>query len=198
MDTMAALALGTEKPQERLLYRKPYGREGKLITATMWRNIFGQSFFQVLIMCLLLYVIDPDTRRHYLWNDIESGQFIEGPNLHYTFIFNTFVFLQVFNEINSRKVNKEFNVFSGIFSNGVFVGIILITIVVQILMVEYGGQAVSTVPLLRGSIPNSAYYWGWSVLLGSMSLPVGFLLRLIPVKLEAWEVEVKPPRDNTL
>eukprot|EP01126_Amoeba_proteus_P065229 TRINITY_DN923_c0_g1_i8.p1 TRINITY_DN923_c0_g1~~TRINITY_DN923_c0_g1_i8.p1 ORF type:complete len:984 (-),score=211.52 TRINITY_DN923_c0_g1_i8:464-3337(-) len=106
MDTMAALALGTEKPQERLLYRKPYGREGKLITATMWRNIFGQSFFQVLIMCLLLYVIDPDTRRHYLWNDIESGQFIEGPNLHYTFIFNTFVFLQVFNEINSRKVNK--------------------------------------------------------------------------------------------
>eukprot|EP01126_Amoeba_proteus_P065231 TRINITY_DN923_c0_g2_i1.p1 TRINITY_DN923_c0_g2~~TRINITY_DN923_c0_g2_i1.p1 ORF type:complete len:968 (+),score=225.49 TRINITY_DN923_c0_g2_i1:94-2997(+) len=109
MDTMAALALGTEKPQDRLLYRKPYGREGKLITAVMWRNIIGQSFFQVLVMMAILYPFDSETNHHVLWNDLESGKDHDGPSLHYTFLFNTFVFLQIFNEINSRKVNKGRN-----------------------------------------------------------------------------------------
>lgn len=51
MDTMAALALGTEKPTERLLLRKPYGREGRLITPVMMRNIIGQSLLQVRDLC---------------------------------------------------------------------------------------------------------------------------------------------------
>lgn len=50
---------------------------------------------------------------------------------HYTMIFNTFVFLQVFNEINSRKLGKdEYNVFKGFFNNLLFLLIIVFTIVV--------------------------------------------------------------------
>lgn len=36
------------------------------------------------------------------------------PSRHYTFIFNSFVFMQVFNFINSRKLNDEFNVFANL------------------------------------------------------------------------------------
>lgn len=47
MDTLAAVALGTELPEEKLLLRQPYGRYDRLISALMWRDIFGQSLFQV-------------------------------------------------------------------------------------------------------------------------------------------------------
>lgn len=55
---------------------------------------------------------------------------------HFTLIFNTFVFMQVFNEINSRKLGAfEYNVFSGFFNNALFISVILITIVVQYVLV---------------------------------------------------------------
>jgi hypothetical protein len=50
---------------------------------------------------------------------------------HYTLIFHSFVFLQVFNEINSRKLGAyEYNVFAGFFDNAMFLGIIIGTIIV--------------------------------------------------------------------
>jgi magnesium-transporting ATPase (P-type) len=48
MDTMAALALGTEKPTMDLLNRKPYGRTTPLISPIMIRNLLAQALFQVL------------------------------------------------------------------------------------------------------------------------------------------------------
>lgn len=39
MDTFASLALATEPPNENLLLRKPYGRNDKMVTSNMWRNI---------------------------------------------------------------------------------------------------------------------------------------------------------------
>jgi magnesium-transporting ATPase (P-type) len=68
--------------------------------------------------------------------------------VHYTLIFNTFVFCQVFNEINSRKLGeKEYNVFTGFFSNWLFIVIILGTIVVQYILVQYGGPPIRSAPL---------------------------------------------------
>ena len=63
-------------------------------------------------------------------------------------IFHTFVFMQVFNEINSRKLGAyEFNVFQGFFNNWLFISIIILTIVVQCCMVQYGGLPVRCAPL---------------------------------------------------
>lgn len=67
---------------------------------------------------------------------------------HFSLIFNTFVFMQVFNEINARKIGaKEYNIFHGFFNNFLFLGIILGTIVVQYLLVQYGGVPIRTSPL---------------------------------------------------
>lgn len=184
MDTMAALALGTEKPTDRLLLRKPYGREGKLITPVMIRNILGQSALQLGILFMILYAFDANGKS-LIFPGVMSGQESdrEGkPSVHYTMVFNTFVFLQVFNEINSRKVDLQKNVFSGIFTNWIFVGVVAITCIVQVIIVEVGGQAIRTMPL-------SWTLWLYCVGLGFLSLPWGFLLRLIPVPLEEWEKE---------
>ncbi|KAL4642234.1 hypothetical protein ACB092_02G001500 [Castanea dentata] len=53
-----------------------------------------------------------------------------------TLIFNTFVPCQVFNEFNAIKFEKK-NVFKGIHRNKLFLGIIAITIVLQVVMVEF-------------------------------------------------------------
>ena len=41
--------------------------------------------------------------------------------LHYTLIFQVFVFMQIFNLINSRKIGEgEYNVFANFFNNKYF------------------------------------------------------------------------------
>ncbi|KAI8021695.1 Calcium-transporting ATPase 12, plasma membrane-type [Camellia lanceoleosa] len=53
-----------------------------------------------------------------------------------TLIFNSFVLCQVFNEFNARKLEAK-NVFTGILKNKLFLGILGITIVLQVVMVEF-------------------------------------------------------------
>jgi magnesium-transporting ATPase (P-type) len=58
---------------------------------------------------------------------------------HYTIVFNVFVLMQVFNEINSRKIHNEINVFDGVFKNAFFLVIVVGTFVVQYLLIEIQG-----------------------------------------------------------
>lgn len=68
--------------------------------------------------------------------------------LHYTLIFQVFVFMQIFNLINSRKIGEnEINVFANFFNNKWFIIIFITTIVIQIVLVELGGTAVKTYAL---------------------------------------------------
>jgi Ca2+ transporting ATPase len=56
--------------------------------------------------------------------------------------------MQVFNEINCRKIQaSDFNVFSNFFNNPMFFFILFVTIIVQILLVQFGGEAVKCTPL---------------------------------------------------
>ena len=74
------------------------------------------------------------------WND-ETGK-------HYSMFFNVFVLLQVFNEINARKLKaEEYNVFEEFFNNKLFLVIIVGTIIIQLTMIKYGGRSLKTVEL---------------------------------------------------
>jgi len=168
MDTMAALALATESPTKKLLDRPPYGRNSPLITKRMWKMIIGQALFQFGVLFFCLY-------------GLQLVTFLEVPNgtsaLRRTIIFNTFVFCQLFNEINCRKLEDELNIFQGIFRNWIFIGVVFFTVVVQVLIVEFGGQFSNTVPL-------NLIQWVFCIVIGSISLPIGMLLRFIPVPKE--------------
>merc|ERR1711968_335494 len=91
MDTMGALALGTEPPSPSLLNRRPYKRAASLISNVMWRNILVQSVFQVALLGYLLLLGAEDF-------DVKSNS-VE----HITIVFNTFVICQIFNEFNARS-----------------------------------------------------------------------------------------------
>lgn len=92
--------------------------------------------------------IKTTTDKIYPWSHDYLNNIPTQKTLHYTFIFQMFVFMQVFNQINARKLFEgEINVFSGIFRNSAFLIIVLLTIVVQVVMVQIGGKAVKTFPL---------------------------------------------------
>jgi magnesium-transporting ATPase (P-type) len=57
MDTFAALALATEPPSLILLEQKPYSRAESIVTPVMWRNIFGQAAYQLVVFFLLLFLV---------------------------------------------------------------------------------------------------------------------------------------------
>ncbi len=55
MDTFAALALATEPPSDELLGRQPVSKTEKIVNEVMWRNVFGQAFYQISILLLFLF-----------------------------------------------------------------------------------------------------------------------------------------------
>ncbi|KAK3118348.1 hypothetical protein QOZ80_9BG0697670 [Eleusine coracana subsp. coracana] len=164
MDTLGALALATEPPNDDMMKRPPVGRGESFITKIMWRNIIGQSLYQLVVLGALMF----GGERLLNIKGADSKTVIN------TLIFNSFVFCQVFNEINSREMQK-INVFHGMFSNWIFLGIIAVTVAFQVVIIEFLGTFASTVPL-------DWQLWLVSIGLGSISLIVGAILKCIPVE----------------
>ncbi|XP_037534954.1 plasma membrane calcium-transporting ATPase 1 isoform X1 [Nematolebias whitei] len=169
MDTLASLALATEPPTESLLLRKPYGRDKPLISRTMMKNILGHAVYQLIIIFTLLFAGEK-------FFDIDSGRntpLHSPPSEHYTIVFNVFVMMQLFNEINARKIHGERNVFEGIYRNLIFCGVVLGTFVLQIIIVQFGGKPFSCHPLTIDQ-------WMWCVFIGVGELLWGQLITSIP------------------
>ena len=139
MDTFASLALATEPPTADLLNRKPYGRTKPLISRTMLKNIIGHSVYQMVVMLVILFYGDTLFKL-----DKASYEDKDKPTVHGTILFNAFVWMQIFNEVNSRKCHGERNVIKGIFNNYIFVGVILGTSLAQVILIQFGGYAFST------------------------------------------------------
>ena len=51
---------------------------------------------------------------------------LKDPSVHFSIVFNVFVMMTLFNEINGRKIHSERNVFEGIQNNPTFIIIWLI------------------------------------------------------------------------
>lgn len=163
MDTLGALALATEPPNDELMKRTPVGRKGNFISNVMWRNILGQSLYQFVVIWYL------QTRGTALFR-------LDGPEADLilnTLIFNSFVFCQVFNEISSREMEK-INVFEGILKNYVFVSVLTCTVIFQIIIIEFLGTFANTSPLTLSQ-------WFFSIFIGFLSMPIAAAVKMIPV-----------------
>ena len=176
MDSFASLALATDKPSEVLLERKPYKRNSSILTKFMIANIVSQGIFQTIILLFILFEGDklfgvPSDREleHYEWNDTNG--------FHFTIFFDIFVFLQVFNSINARKLNpKDLNIFEGIEDNIYYIIVQSFIVVGQIVIVTFGGRAVRTKPL-------SIFQHIGCAIIASFSLLVGVGVKLLPYDL---------------
>lgn len=102
MDSLASLALASEPPVEELLQKPPVNRTDSMITKHMLANMIGQAMYQVTVVMILLFV-----GTNFIPNLGPRGHTVEENTTHYTLIFNSFVWMQLFNEVNCRKLKGE-------------------------------------------------------------------------------------------
>jgi Ca2+-transporting ATPase len=164
MDIFASLGYATDHPSPDFLKRKPEPRNAPIISITMWKMIICQAIYQLIVVFVVHYagwdLFNPDTEF-----EIEKLQ---------TLVLNIYVWMQFFNQHNCRRVDNKLDIwYQGILRNPWFIGVQLITVAGQFVIVLKGGEAFDTSPLTGAQ-------WGWSLLFGVMSIPLGALIRQIP------------------
>lgn len=146
MDTFAALALATDAPTEKILDRKPTPKRAALITTNMWKMIIGQAVYQLVVTFTLYYagfsILGYSSRVNNIVNSNQRDDL--SSSLHKelnTIVFNTFVWMQIFNQFNSRRLDNKLNIFEGVHRNYFFIAINAIMVGGQIMIVFVGGLA---------------------------------------------------------
>jgi len=158
MDSLAALALALEPPTDELFDQPPHGREEPLISRSMWISVMviGLYMFAVLIVILITNIFvdtDDDTYRN-------------------TFLFNMFVWMQIWNEFNSRSTRFNRSPFTGLTKSFSFLWVVVAIALLQLIIVTVGGSVFSTVPLSIGD-------WAKSIGFGASVLVVAAAVRIV-------------------
>lgn len=115
MDTFAALALATDPASEALLDRKPDVKTAPLFSVDMLKQILGQSIYQIIIILIF----------HFLGLRIlglPEGNDTDDTTVQ-TLVFNIFVFAQITNSLNCRRLDNKLNIFEGVTRNWYFISI---------------------------------------------------------------------------
>ncbi|CAI7835025.1 unnamed protein product [Closterium sp. NIES-53] len=106
-----------------------------------------------------------------------------------TMIFNSFVFCQLFNEVNARKPDK-LNIFEGLHKNPLFILVLVVSLGFQIIIVEFLHNFAKTTSL-------TVTQWFICVGIGFVSWPLAFIGKFIPVAktpMLDFMQHIKPPR----
>jgi P-type Ca2+ transporter type 2C len=130
MDGPPALSLGLEPPRDNLMSREPVPRDAPIITKDMIFRIATNGVFIVAaIIALMGY--------HFLGGTAAQQS---------TIVFSVFVVFQLWNAFNCREFGNT-SIFVNIFKNTAMVGVIGITFLIQLLIVQFGGVIFHVVPL---------------------------------------------------
>jgi magnesium-transporting ATPase (P-type) len=103
------------------------------------------------------------------------GECLQYSWVHGSMLFNLFVFCQVFNEYNSKSIHSDWDIFSTMFTNKIFLIVTIITVGLQIMLVEAAGPFMKTSPL-------NLNQWLVTIGLAALTFPAGVLMRFIPIE----------------
>src|SRR6185436_9180878 len=98
MDTFAAIALCSEPPRRGLMRVPPKRRDESIITRPMLGTILGTAAFFVIVMLVLL--IGMEQGKWFAGSGAASAEFPTLTLRQTTIFFTTYVFFQVWNQIN--------------------------------------------------------------------------------------------------
>jgi len=184
MDTFAAMALASLPPDHSVLSDKPRLRTDFIITKDMGRRIFGVGlvfvavlfgFIQYFMHCHVDYLAQFSFRDYFAnyfnFNHL-GGEFTPK---ELSLLFTIFVFMQFWNIFNAKAYHTNQSALKGLFDKDVRRGFgltILIIAVGQVLIVTFGGEMFSVVPLPMGD-------WLRIVIGTSIILWIGELERMI-------------------
>ena len=158
MDTFAAMALASIPPSNSVMNEKPRKSTDFIITRSMWTDIivYGTGFLVALLALL------------YYFNHEPGGMTVH----RLTIFFTVFVMLQLWNLLNAKTFSTNDSAFKGLGKSYGLEAVILIILVGQLVIVQFGGDVFRTEPL-------SVMEWVEVIALTSIVLWVGELTRLI-------------------
>jgi P-type Ca2+ transporter type 2C len=133
----------------------------------MWKMIIGQSIFQLVVILVLYFA--GDSILGYDTSIPEQKLQLD------TILFNVFVWMQIFNELNCRRLDNKFNVFEGVHRNLFFLIINAIMIGLQVGIIFVGSQVFKISPEGLNGVQ-----WAISIIIAAFTLPWGVLVRVFP------------------
>jgi len=142
-DTLGALALASDSASETLLKRRPINEDAPLVGEIMKKNIVTQSLFQTT--SLIVVTAMSTTIFQDLYADEEA--------FNRTISFSMMVLQTLANQFCMRKIEGEYNFFSGILKNPWFVFVSAFELCLQVVIVNTGGSVFGVEEL-------SWYSWG--------------------------------------
>ncbi|WP_446779275.1 calcium-translocating P-type ATPase, PMCA-type [Macellibacteroides fermentans] len=164
MDTFAAGALASLPPNERVMKNKPRksGPKGDfIISRRMANRIFSVGIlFVVFLLAILIYFNHTDGEL----TAYELSQF-----------FSIFVLLQFWNMFNAKAFGTNKSAFAELKESKGFLSVALLILIGQYLIVTFGGQMFSVVPLSWAD-------WGYIIAGTSIVLWIGEIIRLLGKK----------------
>ena len=156
MDTFAALALASEPSYKEVMKKKPRGINDFIISKSMMANIFGVGLLFLAILLGILIYMNKDG----IVSVYELSVF-----------FTIFVMMQFWNMFNARTLGGNRSAFYKLKENRNFVVIAVLILVLQIVIIQFGGGFFRTEPL-------SLEHWAAIIAGTSMVLWIGELCRL--------------------
>jgi Ca2+ transporting ATPase len=164
IDSLAALALATEPPKMALLNRPPQSREEYIISRKMLKQIIPMAIYMIGVMYSICFAGEfffPEPDQDYKFGKWEHSDFVtpgrlydwdgeplfiefvkhKGSSRHLSNVFNIFVVMAIFNILNARIINDDFNIFSGVLNNYTFCFVFIFICVAQGIIVEFGSDA---------------------------------------------------------
>jgi len=120
MDIIGALALASTRPQTDIAQYQ--AGQGKIMTPFMYRQIFGMTVHMTAIMMVIMFsgkkIFNLEFDNATLTIDNDDGGRGHDKMIYCTLVWNTFIFLQVFNLINCRDVSAtKMHGFTGLIRN---------------------------------------------------------------------------------
>ena len=132
MDTFAAMALASLPPSREVMKDKPRSQDDFIITRPMmWGIIFEGIIFFIVLFAMLI---------HCFYDDVEIG--VQRHEL--TLFFTTFVMIQVWNLFNAKTLGSNHSAFRYIYRNQGLLIVLVMIMIGQWLIVEYGGEMFRT------------------------------------------------------
>ena len=135
MDTLAGLAFAFEPPLLEYMQEYPKKKDEAIMNHYMLEEIFFTGFYSAILCVLFLKLPIFHQFFRYDQNNIYLM----------TAFFGLFIFIDIFNSFNART--NRLNLLSNIFKNKVFLLIMTFVIVVQIILIYYGGSLFRTAGL---------------------------------------------------
>ncbi len=135
MDTLAGIAFSYEAPLLEYMEEPPKRRDEKILNKYMIHEIIFTSIYSFLLCIFFL-------KSPFIHSFFREGR---GDIYFMSAFFGLFIFMMIFNSFNART--SRLNIFANLLSNKVFLGVILFIVVVQIILIYYGGDLFRTTSL---------------------------------------------------